>query len=85
MSGDDAPVGELPVEAWLVALASLPAVGPARLRALLDIDGPAEVWASLQGSPSPELVRIAGKQDLYEQWRCTAAGLDVARLWYHHP
>lgn len=76
--------GELPVEAWLVALASLPAVGPARLRALLAVDGPAEVWASLQGSPSPEVVRIAGKQDLYEQWRRSAAGLDVARMWLQH-
>ena len=76
--------GEMPVEAWLVALASLPAVGPARLRALLAIDRPAAVWASLHGPPSPELVRVAGKRSLYEQWHRTAAGLDVARLWYRH-
>lgn len=76
--------GELPVEAWLVALASLPAVGPARLRALLSIDRPSAVWASLHGPPSPELVRVAGKRDLYEQWHRTAAGLDVARLWSRH-
>ncbi|MCY3577074.1 MAG: DNA-processing protein DprA [bacterium] len=75
---------ELPVEAWLVALASLPAVGPARLRALLAADRPAEVWASLQGPSSPELVQVAGKQDLYEQWRRTAAVLDVAQLWFQH-
>ena len=92
MSADDAQEAEvlagemeqLPVEAWLVALASLPGVGPARLRALLAIDGPAEVWASLQGSPTLELARVAGKQDLYEQWRRTATGLDVARLWLRH-
>ena len=77
-------MGELPVEAWLVALASLPAVGPARLRALLAIDSPAAVWASLQGPPSPELVRVAGKREMYEQWHRTAAGLDVARLWSRH-
>ncbi|MCQ3809295.1 MAG: DNA-processing protein DprA [Acidimicrobiia bacterium] len=76
--------GELPVEAWLAALASLPAVGPARLRALLAIDRPAELWASLQGPPSPELAKVAGKRDLYEQWRRTAVGLDVARLWARH-
>ncbi|MDE0116321.1 MAG: DNA-processing protein DprA [bacterium] len=79
-----AGVGELPVEAWLVALASLSAVGPARLRALLAIGGPAEVWASIHGPPSPEVARVAGKQDLYEQWRRTAVGLDVAQLWLQH-
>ena len=81
--GEDA--GGLPVEAWLAALASLPAVGPARLRALLAVDSPSAVWAGLRGRPSPELVQVAGRQDLYEQWRRTAAGLDVARLWaWHH-
>ncbi len=76
--------GELPVEAWLVALASLPAVGPARLRALLSEGSPAEVWARLLGSPPPELLRVAGKRELYEQWHRTAAGLDVAQLWALH-
>ncbi|MCY4037705.1 MAG: DNA-processing protein DprA [bacterium] len=76
--------GRLPVEAWLVALASLPAVGPARLRALLAARRPFAVWAALRGRPSPELMRVAGKQDLYEQWRRTAANLDVARLWARH-
>ena len=75
---------ELPVEAWLVALASLPAVGPARLRALLALDGPAEVWARLRGPLVPELVLVAGKRDLYEQWRAAAAALDVAELWARH-
>lgn len=82
MTADE--LGRLPVEAWIVALASLPAVGPARLRALLAVDGPAEVWDGLQGSPLPELVRIAGKQELYEQWRRTAAGFDVAQMWFRH-
>lgn len=76
--------GKLPVEAWLVALASLPAVGPVRLRALLAVDSPAAVWAGLRGRSSPELVQVAGKQDLYEQWQRTAANLDVARLWAWH-
>ncbi len=76
--------GELPVEAWLAALTSLPAVGPSRLRALLSFGSPAAVWATLQGPPSRELVQVAGKQELYEQWRHTAAGLDVAGLWGRH-
>lgn len=81
-AGED--TGGIPVEAWLVALASLPAVGPARLRALLTIDRPAEVWASLQCPPSLELAQVAGKQDLYEQWRRIAERLDVTRLWIQH-
>lgn len=80
--GDDAD--ELPVEAWLVALASLPGVGPARLRGLLAVGRPAGVWASLQRPPSPELVQIAGKRELYGQWRQAAAALDVAGLWRQH-
>lgn len=93
MAADDSPAAEvlvensedLPVEAWLVALASLPAVGPARLRALLAIDRPSAVWAGLRRRPSSELLQVAGKHDLYEQWHRTADSLDVARLWaWHH-
>lgn len=75
---------EMPVEAWLVALASLPAVGPARLRAMLALDGPAEVWTRLLGPASPELVQVAGKRDRYEQWCRYAAVLDVVGLWSRH-
>ena len=75
---------DLPVEAWLVALASLSAVGPSRLRDLLSLGSPAAVWADIQGPASPELLQVAGKQELYEQWRLTAAGLDVAGLWVRH-
>ncbi|WP_419926757.1 DNA-processing protein DprA [Candidatus Poriferisocius sp.] len=86
--GSEAAPGEdvekLPVEAWLVALASLPAVGPARLRALLALGGPAEVWARIVGPFDHELVQVAGKQDRYEQWRRNAAALDVVGLWSRH-
>ena len=75
---------ELPMEAWLVALASLPAVGPARLRALLAAGPPSEVWADLLGPPSPALVQAAGKRNLYEQWQRAAAEQDVAGLWHRH-
>ena len=82
VSKDDG--AELPVEAWLVALASLPAVGPARLRALLAAGPPFEVWTDLLGPPSPVLVQAAGKRNLYEQWQRAAADLDVAGLWHRH-
>lgn len=75
---------ELPVEAWLVALASLPAVGPARLRAMLALGGPAEIWTRLLGPACPELVQVAGKRDRYEQWCRYAAVLDVVELWSRH-
>lgn len=92
MAADDTPaaevfvedMGKLPVEAWLVALASLPAVGPARLRALLAVDSPSAVWAGLKERSSPGLLQVAGKQDLFEQWHRAAASLDVARLWDWH-
>ena len=35
----------LPPEAWAAALACLPAMGPARLRAVLAAWGPEEAWA----------------------------------------
>ena len=43
MSGE-APEG-LPPEAYAVALASMPSMGPARLRTLLEADPPARAWA----------------------------------------
>jgi DNA processing protein len=43
MSGD-APSG-LPPEAFAVALASIPSIGPARLRTLLEEESPARAWA----------------------------------------
>lgn len=82
VSGEEAE--DLPVEAWLVALASLPAVGPARLRAMLALDGPAEIWARLLGPVCPELVQVAGKRDRYEQWCRHAAVLNVVGLWSRH-
>ncbi|WP_419917783.1 DNA-processing protein DprA [Candidatus Poriferisocius sp.] len=83
-STGEAGFGELPVEAWLAALASLPAVGPTRLRALLAAGGPDDVWAGLRGPPSADLIRVAGRRDLYETWRQAAAAMDVAGLWHRH-
>ena len=43
MSADE--VSELPPEAYAVALASMPSIGPARLRSLLRAEPPARAWA----------------------------------------
>lgn len=80
--GDALP--PLPVEAWLAALASLPSVGPARLRALLAIDRPEAVWIRLQAPPSAEVANVAGSLDLLDRWRCAARNVNVARLWSRH-
>ncbi len=82
-TGGDA-LSPLPVEAWLAALASLPSVGPARLRALLAIDQPEAVWTRLQAPPSAEVAEVAGSRDLLDRWRRAARSIDVALLWGRH-
>lgn len=79
----------LPV-ACTAALASLPEVGPARLRALL-ARGPAhEVLTQLAAGAlraDPELAAACGRADprpLIERWSAVAAGLDVRALWRAH-
>ena len=61
--------------AFAVALSSLPALGPARLRQLLRGQDPGAVWARvLQGHPD----------DSSGRWRVAAAGLDPAALLAAH-
>ncbi|MXW43100.1 MAG: DNA-protecting protein DprA [Acidimicrobiia bacterium] len=84
VSKQDVPKQDLPPEAWLVALASLPAVGPMRLRALLDIAGPQTVWGRLLSSGDAELAQVAGSTDLLASWCRCACELDVALLWCLH-
>jgi DNA processing protein len=60
----DAP---LPDEAWVVALASLDQMGPARLRALLDDHPPPEAWrrvlaGRLAADPATPLGRALGRE-----------------------
>ncbi len=51
---------QLPEEAYAVALATLPSVGPARLRRLLASHRPAEAWAATAetGSRGPEVTAL---------------------------
>lgn len=73
-------MGAHPELAAAVALASLPKVGPGRLRALIQRYGAEGAWrAVLDGTADPDLVRRPGKEDprtLLAHWRRDAARLD---------
>jgi DNA processing protein len=79
----------LPAVAWLVALAGLPKMGPARLLALSLLHEPAEAWrlvASGAVLDQPELVARMGPSPgaVAEAWRRAAARVDVAARWAEH-
>lgn len=94
------PVGGLPAEASLVAMATLPAVGPARLAALAALGEPPLTWATLVAAATDtgaldRLVRQLGEfvspttrdrslEGLVRRWAGAAAQLDVAALWEAH-
>jgi DNA processing protein len=76
--------------AYVTALAALPDVGPARLRALL-ADRPADaVFADLAAGALRADARLAaatGRSDptpLLRAWSAAAAALDVGELWSRH-
>ena len=76
----------LPDEAWIVALASLPGVGPARLRRLIAAGEPDAVWRMVQGGSLP--ADIGGTHPVPEsvrtRWRDVARSLDPTALWRAH-
>lgn len=80
---EHASPGTLPAEAYAVALAGLPGMGPRRLSTLLDSWGAAEAWQRVcDGRAAVEPARViretARKVDVVEVWRATvAAGLNV--------
>lgn len=86
----DAPIASLPREAWAVALASLPRVGPARLRALLRLGDPRATWEDevLNGRVHRHepVAAHMGKAPaaLASLWRDHASVLDPAELWRSH-
>jgi DNA processing protein len=81
---------DLPDVAWLVALASLPEVGPARLAALRAGRSAREAFDALvEGrlvvdAGFAAAVRRCDPTALVERWRFAAAGLDVDALWDAH-
>ncbi|MEJ7845416.1 MAG: DNA-processing protein DprA, partial [Acidimicrobiales bacterium] len=81
--------GGLPDVAWVAALASLPDVGPARLRALLARGPAAEVVGRIAGGRldiDEALATACGRRApaLLAEWGRIAADLDVAALWARH-
>lgn len=67
-----------PEVAWLVALASLPGMGPVRLAAALAGRTPEQAWRQvLAGAPGVPEATAA-------RWRSVAASTDVTALWSAH-
>lgn len=82
----------VPDESWAVALAMLPAVGPARLRALLRaVDAPdqwSQVWSAVRdGTVDPACVvhpPASGPASVLDRWRGAAPSIDPATVWRTH-
>jgi DNA processing protein len=80
---DSAP---LPPEAYATCLAGLPGMGPARLAAILRVDGPEAAWRRLvagRGWAEREVDAALGPQSgrLTRHWQRLVAGIDPAREW----
>ena len=81
------PGGDLPPAAWAAALSGLPAMGPARLAALLEQWEPAEAWRAVAGGQAmggAPLVAQACRPDprgVAAAWARAAARVDVADTW----
>lgn len=74
---------------WLAALARLPAMGPARLGALLGRWSPEEAWAQVLAGNVHRDERVVGEArslsaELSRRWREAAVLLDVETLWAAH-
>jgi DNA processing protein len=77
----------IPIEAWVIALAALPGVGPSRLRWLLTQGEPEAVWrrvrsGSLKKVVNDESLRIP--RAFFEQWSVAAKSMDPGPFWEAH-
>jgi DNA processing protein len=78
--------GGLPAEAWAAALAGLPAMGPARMRAVLKAWTPAEAWgrvlsgSACAGTGMAQVCR-PDPAGLARLWRAAAGRVSVPDLW----
>jgi DNA processing protein len=89
MADSAVPSAELPPEAWAVALASLPAMGPSRLLALLGRWAPHDAWHQVQAGTAtacPEVARVLDRTDkaVVQEWKDGARTTDVAAQWARH-
>jgi DNA processing protein len=79
----------LPPEAWAAALACLPAMGPARLRAVLAAWPPEEAWARVAAGAGCSAGPVAGAcrpdpAGVAALWRAAARRLLVPAVWEAH-
>lgn len=80
MTGHDG----IPHEAYLGALAALPSVGNATLRALLALGAPEEVWHKVRAGRLPPLLRSGlapAVQEASQRWAAAACSVDPAAQW----
>src|SRR5687767_13589414 len=74
---------------FVVALSSLPAMGPVRLAALLDAFGAEEAWARVRSGTALDDVETASSARgdigaLTTRWRAAASVVDADALWRAH-
>ena len=72
-------VDELPYEAWLTALLSLPRMGPGRLSQLLEREDAPACWERLCNGGEVELDRVGAA--VIDEWRSAARALDLVDRW----
>jgi DNA processing protein len=74
--------------AWLVALVSLPGMGPARLRVQLAEREPREAWEAIVAASPAVGVSTVGERavpsELADRWAHAARRFDVSRQWAAH-
>lgn len=70
---------ELPYEAWIVALLTLPKMGPSRLNALLEAHGADGAWDRLCTGKPVRLDQV--KSETVDRWREAARSVSVADHW----
>lgn len=85
MTGDD----DLPAVAFVAALAGLPDMGPGRLRSLLALGAPAEVWERVcRGALPPEPVdgtgSVPASRAVVAAWVQAAASVEPPAVWDAH-
>jgi len=69
----------LPYEAWIVALLTLPGMGPARLGQVLEAHEAADAWERLRSGAQLGFDKITA--DKLQQWRQAARALSVEQHW----
>ncbi|NNC81506.1 MAG: DNA-protecting protein DprA [Acidimicrobiales bacterium] len=70
---------ELPYSAWLMALLSLPGMGPARLAQVLEQSDAVDAWQKLLRGTPLKLDRVP--RETVEKWRSAARAFDVKTRW----